>query len=172
MSEETPAPDAKTFTQDEVNTLIQDRLKRQATKFADYDELKAKVTQYEASMSTADKALEEMKAQVADLSAKAARTEREALIARVARDNGISDSEDIELFLTGDTEDTLIAQAKRLAARTDASKKAAQEQEAQKRHSHAHVGSEGAYNPAPPQTTSEDALALSIAQALGQAPAQ
>ena len=38
-------PTGRTFTQDEVNTIIADRLNRERAKYADYDDLKAKASQ-------------------------------------------------------------------------------------------------------------------------------
>ena len=173
MSTDTPTAPAestpsKSFTQDEVNDIIKERLSRQAKKFEDYDDLKSKVQSYEASLSTSESELSTLKAQVSDLSSKAAANEREALVSRIARDNGITDSEDIALFLTGDTEEKLVAQAARLASRNTANAEASKAAEAEALRTNANVPSEGTGSSAPPASTSDDAFALAIAEALGQ----
>lgn len=116
MSVETPAegeqPDATaehTFTQADVDRIVADRLKRERevvkTKFADYDDLKAKAGQ----ATTAEE-------RIAALEAEVTASKHEALKRRVQAAHGISD-DDAELFLTGSDEESLTAQAKRLAAR-------------------------------------------------------
>lgn len=42
--------DAKTFTQDEINEMIQKRLERERKKFEDYEEVKKKATQFEKQL--------------------------------------------------------------------------------------------------------------------------
>jgi len=42
--------DAKTFTQDEINDMIQKRLERERKKFEDYEEIKKKATQFEKQL--------------------------------------------------------------------------------------------------------------------------
>lgn len=104
--------EAKTFTQDEVNTLIKDRLAQQAkNKFGDYDDLKAK--------ADGAKTIEQ---KLADLEAKNAAAEARALRSDIAAKHGIS-AEDRDLFLTGSDAESLEAQAKRLAERNTDQKK-------------------------------------------------
>lgn len=101
-----------TFTQADVNRIVKERLERQAkNEFGDYADLKAK--------AEGARTLEQ---QVADLTAKHAESEARALRSDVAARHGIS-AEDRDLFLTGSDEDTLIAQAKRLAERESDRKK-------------------------------------------------
>jgi hypothetical protein len=95
----------QTFTQADVDRMIRDRLKREREKFADYDQLKAKA----GEAATAEE-------RIAALEKEIQATHREALRRRVQAAHGISD-EDADLFLTGTDEETLTAQAKRLAAR-------------------------------------------------------
>lgn len=45
--------DAKSYTQAEINALVQNRLDRERQKFADYDELKAKAGQYDEALEAA-----------------------------------------------------------------------------------------------------------------------
>lgn len=102
----------KTFSQDEVNSIIKDRLAQQAkNKFGDYDDLKAK----------ADGA-RTIEQKLADLEAKNAEAEARALRSDIAAKHGIS-AEDRDLFLTGSDEASLEAQAKRLAERNTDQKK-------------------------------------------------
>lgn len=103
------------FTQADVDRIVADRLKREReatkTKYADYDDLKAKA---EGAKSAEDK--------IAELQKEMEATKREALKRRVQAAHGISD-EDADLFLTGSDEESLTAQAKRLAERESERKK-------------------------------------------------
>ena len=111
---------AQTFTQADVDRIVQDRLAQQAkNKFGDYDELKTKAGE--------SKTLEQ---RIADMEARAQQAEKDALRARVAAAHGIStkkgdkgEPSDADLFLTGTDEATLTAQAERLAGRVAEQKK-------------------------------------------------
>jgi hypothetical protein len=54
-------PEDKKFTQDEVNKLLAERLGRVKTKYADYDDLKTKASEYEKALE--EKRLAELSAQ-------------------------------------------------------------------------------------------------------------
>lgn len=95
----------QTFTQADVDRIVRERVKRERDKYADYDELKAKA----GEKATADE-------RIAALEREIESSKREALRSRVQAAHGIS-NEDAELFLTGTDEETLTAQAKRLADR-------------------------------------------------------
>ena len=101
--------EAKTFTQDEVNQLVgqarTEERRKVAARFADYDEVKAKA----AGAQTLEDRL-------AEIEQRAAKAEAAALRSNIAAQFGIA-PEDRELFLTGTDEETLTAQAKRLADR-------------------------------------------------------
>jgi len=101
----------QTFTQSDVDRIVKERVQRERAKFADYDDLKAKAE----GAKTAEE-------QIADLQREIAATKHEALKRRVQAKHGISD-EDAELFLTGSDEESLMAQAKRLADRESERKK-------------------------------------------------
>lgn len=101
----------QSFTQADVDRIVADRLKREREKFKDYDDLKAKA----GEAKTAEDRLAELEQRYAD-------AETRALRAHVASEHGIS-AEDRDLFLTGDDEETLTAQAKRLAERESERKK-------------------------------------------------
>ena len=117
-SGDTPAADSsKTFTQEEVNALIgttrSEERQKAAKRYADYDDLKKAAE----GKKTADE-------RMAELERKYAQSEANTLRLRVAGDFGIStkrgkdgEPSDADLFLTGTDEETLIAQAKRLADR-------------------------------------------------------
>ena len=103
-------------SQEELNKAVGERIERERAKFSDYDDLKAKAAKLDeieaANMSDLEKAEE------ARVAAEAARDKAMAdgLRWKIAAKHGISD-EDAELFLTGTDEDTLLAQANRLADR-------------------------------------------------------
>lgn len=103
--DEPDEPPAKTFTQDDVNKIIDERLKREREKFADYDDLKKKVG---AAATDADR--------IAALEKDLTDTRTDALRSRIQAKHKVSD-EDAKLFLTGSDEETLTAQARRLAER-------------------------------------------------------
>lgn len=125
QSGETSAAQKSTFepitSQEDLDRLVGDRVKRERAKFADYDELKAKADQLdtlsEASQTETQKA--ENRATKAEGERDNARSE--ALRLRIAVEERIS-LEDADLFLTGKDEETLNAQAKRLSDR-DADRK-------------------------------------------------
>lgn len=107
---EAPTEDAEdkqehTFSQADVDRIVRERVKRERDKYADYDDLKAKA-------STAQTAEE----RIAELEQRYQQAETRALRSDIAAKYGI-DAEDRDLFLTGTDEETLTAQAKRLADR-------------------------------------------------------
>lgn len=101
----------QTFTQADVDRIVRDRVQRERAKFADYDDLKTKA----GEKATAEERL-------ADLEKRYADAEVRALRANIASEHGIN-AEDRDLFLTGADEETLTAQAKRLADRESERKK-------------------------------------------------
>jgi len=111
----------KTFTEAEVNQLVQDRLAQQArNKFGDYDDLKAKA---QGAKSLEDR-LGEVETVLATTQGELNSTKLSALRSSVAAEFGIStkkgpknEPSDADLFLTGTDEKSLTAQAERLADR-------------------------------------------------------
>lgn len=101
----------RTFTQADIDKAVKDRVARERAKYADYDDLKAKA----GEQATAEE-------RIAALEKQLEQTSREALRRRVQAAHGIAD-EDADLFLTASDEETLTAQAKRLAERTSERKK-------------------------------------------------
>ena len=100
-----------TFTQADVDRIVKERVQRERAKFADYDDLKTKA----GEAKTAEE-------RIADLEKRYQDAETRALRANVASEYGIG-TEDRDLFLTGTDEETLTAQAKRLADRESERKK-------------------------------------------------
>ena len=141
--QETASP---TFTQDDVNKLVakaRAEERRKATeKFGDYDKVvDGKVTAEQ---------------RLVDLEQRYAAAEAKALRSDVAAQFGIS-AEDRDLFLTGSDEETLRAQAERLATHIANRERAASV-----------ARGEGA-NPNPPALGTDEAFAAAIAEALNRA---
>lgn len=95
----------QTFTQADVDRIVRERVAREKAKYADYDDLK----QQAAGAKTVEQQLDKLRAETA-------KAQRDALAARIAAKHRLS-PEDADLFLTGMDEDTLNAQAQRLASR-------------------------------------------------------
>ena len=121
---ETQTPDAteaerkeQSFTQADVDRIVRERVKRERERFADYDALKAQAE----GAKTAEQRIADLEKRLADADA---REQRSRLVQTVAKAHGITDPDDVALFLTGADEDTLTAQAKRLAERDAARRKA------------------------------------------------
>lgn len=109
MSEE--QQETQTFTQEDVDRIVKERLDRFSKKFSDYDDLKAKAEQ----SRTLEDRIGELEKQTSDANLTALR-------ATVAGDHGIT-AEDRDLFLTGTDLETLTAQAKRLGERVSEQQK-------------------------------------------------
>ena len=126
-SGETPAADGdfKPITsQEEFEQRLGKRLERERGKFADYDDLKAKAARLDEIEKANQTEAERAQARLAELEAELSQTRSESLRLRIATEHGITDADDIRLFLTGADEETLAAQAKRLVERTADRKKA------------------------------------------------
>lgn len=85
-------PTGRTFTQDEVNTIIADRLNRERAKYADYDDLKAKASQADSLQAQLDS------------------RNRADMLARVSAATGVP----VDL-IQGETEEECTEQAKKIA---------------------------------------------------------
>ena len=95
-------------SQEELDRIIQKRLDRERSRYADYDDVKARAERAAELESVAD----ELRKRVEAFESKEARS---VLVRKVAVDNGV----DHELLaeMRGDSEEELTAQAKRLAER-------------------------------------------------------
>jgi hypothetical protein len=94
-------PEAHMVPQDQVDRIVQERLSRERQKFADYDDLKAKATQFDeldaASKSDLDKAIaraEAAEASVAEVTTQAIETKKESAIIAAAAAAGAIDPGD------------------------------------------------------------------------------
>ena len=100
----------RTFTQAEMNATISDRLTRERSKYADYDDLKAKAQQFDAAQEAGKTALQKANEKAAKLQEQLdtltkANTLRE-LRSKVAAATGVPAE-----LLSGDTEESCTAQA-------------------------------------------------------------
>ena len=148
MSEATPeggntsgeTPTADEFTpitsQEDLNRVIGERVKRATAKFADYKDLQTKAAEFDKLQAANQTEAEKAAARLAELEAELNNTRRDSMRLKIASEHGITDADDIDLFLTGTDEETLTRQAKRLAGR-----------EADRKKNGNHVPREGA----PPQ---------------------
>lgn len=119
MSEATPQVDnnatqgataEKTFTQAEMDAIIGERLARERSKYADYDEMKAKAAKYdeveEANKSELQKAVEErdaLKARIDKLEADRAHADA---VAKAAAEHGVDAA--LLARMSGDVEENAI----------------------------------------------------------------
>lgn len=100
----------RTFTQAEVNNIVADRLSRERTKYADYDDLKAKAAQFDAAQESGKTELQKANEKAAKLQQQldalnSANTLREVR-AKVSAATGVPAD-----LLSGDTEEACTAQA-------------------------------------------------------------
>lgn len=114
-----PADEFKSITsQEDLNRVINERLARERAKYADYKDVKAKAAKLDEIENANRTEAEKHAARVAELEAELSNTRRESLRLKIASEHGITDADDIDLFLTGTDEATLTKQAQRLADRT------------------------------------------------------
>lgn len=69
-------PTPRTFSQDDVNRLIDERLKREREKYADYTDLKAKAAKWQEHEDAQKSELEKLQAQIADWQNRATQAEQ------------------------------------------------------------------------------------------------
>ncbi len=105
----------RTFTQDEVNAIVGKRLAEEKSKFADYEEIKAKATKFdeaeEANKSELQKAVERANNLEAELAGLKKSEEVRQTREKIATETGIPAH-----LLTGDTEEACKAQAEAIKA--------------------------------------------------------
>ena len=107
-------------TQEELDNIVKERIRREREKFADYDELKKRVSELETENGTLKTSIEETKktiteseAQITDLQGKVSNYETASLRTRIALQNGLP--YDLADRLQGTDEASLTADAERLA---------------------------------------------------------
>lgn len=109
----------KTFTQDELNAIVADRLERERRKYADYDDLKRDAEAYRAKQEADKTDLQKAQERIAELEAeqdeRKRKDEHAALVAKVMAEQKV-DAKYASL-LTADDEDGLVAQAKLIGER-------------------------------------------------------
>ena len=110
MEETVKQEESKVFTQDELNAIVSDRLKREREKYADYESLKDKATKFdeleEASKTELEKAKEKATALEAELNGM-----RKAESVRQLRESVASEIGVPVNLLSGEDEDSLRTQA-------------------------------------------------------------
>jgi hypothetical protein len=124
-SGETPAADEFTpiTSQDDLNRIIGERVKRATSKYADYKDLQGKAARLAEIEGANQTEAEKAAARIAELETQLGSVQRESLRLKIAAEHGITEADDIDLFLTGTDEETLTRQAKRLADRNADRKK-------------------------------------------------
>lgn len=109
------AEETKTFTQDELNAIVNDRLGRERAKYSDYDAMKAKAAKFdeleEANKTELQKASEKVSALQDELNAIKKSNEIRDIRAEVAKEMGIPAE-----LLTAETREDCEAQAKAINA--------------------------------------------------------
>lgn len=92
--------EGKTFTQEQIDKIVESRLAREREKYADYDDLKSKADEYaklqESKKSEEQKLLERIEAaekRAADAEKSVAEAQVDALRARVAASRGLSEAQ-------------------------------------------------------------------------------
>lgn len=100
----------RTFTQDEVNSIVTNRLKKESAKYNDYEELKIKASKFdemeEASKSELQKATEKANALQKQIDAMTKANDVRNIREKVAKDTGVPAS-----LLHGETEEDCMEQA-------------------------------------------------------------
>lgn len=122
-------------SQDDLNRILEDRLKRERSKYADYRDIKAKAARLDELETANQTEIEKVNGRASTAESERDAAKAEAMRLRIAVSHGIT-LEDADLFLIGSDEETLTAQAKRLIDRDSTRKKA-----------NHHVPREGATNP-------------------------
>lgn len=105
----------KTFTQEELNAIVSDRLAREKAKYEGFEELKSKAAKYdeleEANKSEMQKAQEKVASLEAELSSIKKANEVKEMREKVANESGIPAN-----LLTGASEEECKAQAEAIKA--------------------------------------------------------
>lgn len=109
-------------SQEDLNKVIDERLRRERAKFADYKDIKAKAERLDTIEEANKTEIQKMADRAAAAEAERDASRVETLRFKVAAKFGISE-EDAELFLSGRDEETLAKQAQRLADRKGETKK-------------------------------------------------
>lgn len=98
--------EVKTFTQEEVDAIVGDRLKRERAKYADYDALTEKAGKYDAEQSELQKVIEARDSLQAEIDSMKAAEALRIMREQISQETGVPAH-----LLTGATEDDCKAQA-------------------------------------------------------------
>ena len=105
-----PTPvEGKSFTQDQVNSLLADQKRTVQAKYADYDTIKAAADKYAGIEESQKTELQKATDRTAELEASSAKDKAELARYQVAQKHGITEKE--LALLTGTTSESLEAQA-------------------------------------------------------------
>ena len=111
----------KTFTQEDVNKIVGDRIAREREKFADYDAIKAKAEKFdeieEANKSELEKAQERVNKLQTELDSMKAAEQVRAIRDEVSKATGVPSN-----LLTAETKDGCEEQAKAIKAYTESNR--------------------------------------------------
>lgn len=105
--------EAKALSQDEVDAVVQDRLKRESAKYSDYDDLKAKAKSVDELTAKHAEEINKLKAEIKTANEATTAAKLTAAKEKAMRDFGIKDS--LAEFVTGNSEDELRTKAEKLA---------------------------------------------------------
>lgn len=112
---EAETQETKTFTQEEVNSIVQERLFKERKKYEGFDEIKAKADKFdemeEASKTELQRANDRVKTLETELNALKAENEVKAIREKVSQATSIPTN-----LLTGATEEECLAQAQAIRA--------------------------------------------------------
>lgn len=103
-------PAEQSFTQSDVDRIVQERVNRERAKYGDYDALKAQAE----GAKTAEQRIADLEQRLA---ASDAREKHAAKVTEIAKAHRVSDPDDIALLMGISDDDALAAQAKRLGTR-------------------------------------------------------
>lgn len=102
----------KTFTQAEVDKLIDQRIARERTKYSDYDDLKAKAQRLKEAEDADKSEIDKLKDRLSESESRASKAESEALRTTVASQKGLTANQ--AKRLSGSTKEELESDADEL----------------------------------------------------------
>ena len=103
----------RTFTQDELNAIVQDRLNREREKYADYDTLKDKAAKFDEAEEANKSELQKAQEKAATLEAAIEKIKKDQAV-QAARTKIAAEKNVPVILLTGDTEEACTAQAEEI----------------------------------------------------------
>lgn len=110
---EPPSGGERTFSQSEVNRIVEDRLRREQAKYADYDDLKAKADKFDEQEEANKSELQKANEANQKLASQLAEQKHSGLVANACLKHGIP-AEFADL-VTGDDEESIDKTAEKVA---------------------------------------------------------